>query len=59
MDVKLVLSHRGRNIGWMFENTVPRRIFGPKKDEVTWEWRRLHKEELYDLYTLNIIQMIQ
>jgi hypothetical protein len=59
MDVKLVLSHRGRNIGWMFENVVPRRIFGPKKDEVTWEWRRLHKEELYDLYTININHVIQ
>jgi len=54
-----VLSHGRRNIGWMFENTVPRRIFGPKKDEVTWEWRRLHKEELYDLYTPNIVQVIQ
>ena len=59
MGVKLVLSHGRRNIGWMFENTVPRRIFGPKKDEVTWEWRRLHKEELYDLYTPNIVQVIQ
>jgi hypothetical protein len=59
MGVKLVLSHGGRNVGWMFENTVAKRIFGPKKDEVTWEWRRLHKEELYDLYTPNIIQVLQ
>jgi len=29
---------------------VLRRIFGPKKDEVTWEWRKLHNEELNDLY---------
>jgi hypothetical protein len=30
----------------VFENRVLRRIFGPKRDEVTGEWRRLHKEEL-------------
>jgi hypothetical protein len=34
----------------MFENRVPRRIFGPKRDEVTGEWRRLRNEELSDLY---------
>jgi len=34
-----------------FENMVLRRIFEPKKDEVTGEWRRLYKEELYDLYS--------
>jgi hypothetical protein len=28
----------------MFEHGVLRRIFGPKKDEVTWEWRKLHKD---------------
>jgi hypothetical protein len=33
----------------VFENRVLRRIFGPKRDEVTGEWRRLHKEELHDL----------
>jgi len=32
----------------VFENRVFRRIFGPKKDEVTGEWRKLHYEELYD-----------
>ena len=32
----------------VFENRVLRRIFGPMKDEVTGEWRRLHNEELYD-----------
>ena len=32
-----------------FENRVLKRIFGPRKDEVTWEWRRLHNEELNDL----------
>jgi hypothetical protein len=30
----------------VFENKVPRRIFGPKRDEVTGEWRRLHNKEL-------------
>jgi hypothetical protein len=33
----------------VFENTVLRRIFGPKRDEVTGEWRKLHNEELSDL----------
>ena len=35
----------------MFENRVLRRIFGPKRDEVTREWRKLHNEELKDLYS--------
>jgi hypothetical protein len=34
----------------VFENKVLRRIFGPMRDEVTGEWRRLHKKELYALY---------
>jgi len=34
----------------VFENRVLRRIFGPKRDEVTGEWRKLHNEELNDLY---------
>ena len=34
----------------VFENTVLRRIFGRRRDEVTGEWRRLHNEELNDLY---------
>jgi len=34
----------------VFENRVLRRIFGPKRDEVTKEWRKLHNEELNDLY---------
>jgi hypothetical protein len=33
----------------VFENMVLRRIFGPRRDEVTGEWRRLHNEELNDL----------
>ena len=33
----------------VFENRVLRRIFGPKRDELTWEWRKEHNEELNDL----------
>jgi len=35
----------------VFENMVLRRIFGPRSDKVTEEWRRLHNEELNDLYS--------
>jgi hypothetical protein len=35
----------------VFQNRGLRKIFGPKRDEVTWQWRRLHNEELYDLYS--------
>jgi hypothetical protein len=35
----------------MFEYRVLRRIFGPKRDEATGEWRKLHNEELHVLYT--------
>jgi hypothetical protein len=34
-----------------FENRVSRKIFGPKRNEVTGEWRKLHNEELRDLYS--------
>jgi hypothetical protein len=44
----------------MFQNRVLRGIFGPKRDEVTSEWRKLHHEELNDLYySPNIIRVIQ
>jgi hypothetical protein len=44
----------------VFENKVLKRIFGPKRDEVTGEWRKLHNEELYDLYSSsNIIRLIK
>jgi len=44
----------------MFENRVLRRIFGPKRDEVTGEWRKLHNEELNNLYfSPNIARMIR
>jgi hypothetical protein len=35
----------------MFKNRVLRRIFGPKRDDVTGEWRKLHSEELHNLYS--------
>jgi hypothetical protein len=34
----------------VFENRVMRRVFGPKRDEVTGEWRKLHNEKLHDIY---------
>ena len=44
----------------VFENMVLRRIFGPKRDELTGEWRRLHNEELNDLYSSpNIVRVIK
>jgi hypothetical protein len=49
-------EHRHR----VFENRVLRKIFGSKRDEVTGEWRKLHNEELRDLYSsLNIIRIIK
>jgi hypothetical protein len=45
---------------WVFENRVLRRIFGPKRNEVTGEWRKLHNEELIDLYSSpNIVRVIK
>jgi hypothetical protein len=44
----------------VFENRVLRRIFGPKRDEVTGEWRKLRNKELHDLYsTSSIIRIIK
>jgi len=44
----------------VFENRVLKRIFGPKRDEVTGEWRKLHNEDFTDLYiSPNIIRMIK
>jgi hypothetical protein len=43
-----------------FENRVLKRIFGPKRDEVTGEWRKLHTEELNDLYSsTNLLRVIK
>ena len=44
----------------MFENRVLRRVFGPKRDEVTGEWRKLHNKGLSDLYSLpNIVRVVK
>jgi hypothetical protein len=43
----------------VFENRALRRVFGPKRDVVTGEWRRLHNEELNDLYcSRNIVRVV-
>ena len=44
----------------VFENRMLRRVFGPKRDEVTGEWRKLHNEGLSDLYSLpNIVRVVK
>ena len=56
MGVQPGLSLCGRGHGKsVFENRVLTKILGPKRDEVTEDWRRLRSEELYDLYSLPIL----
>ena len=44
----------------MFENRALRKVFGPNRDEVKGEWRKLHSEELNDLYSLpNIVRVVK
>ena len=44
----------------VFQNRVLRRVFGPKRDEVVGEWRKLHNDELNDLYcSPNIVRVIK
>jgi len=40
----------------VFENRMLRRVFGPKRDEVTGEWRKLHNKELSDLYSVRVVK---
>jgi hypothetical protein len=54
------LTLREENKLWVFENRVLRRIFGPKRDGVTGGWRKLHNEELHDLYSSpSVIRIIK
>ena len=54
------LTMREEHILRLFESRVLRRIFGCKKDKVTGEWRKLHNEELNDLYcSPNIVRVIK
>ena len=54
-----LILRKERSLG-VFENRVFRRIFGPERDEVTREGRKLHNEELNDLYSsLNIVSVDQ
>jgi hypothetical protein len=56
LSLTLREEHRPR----VFENKLLRRIFGPKRDEVTGGWRKLHNEELRDLYSSpSIIRIIK
>jgi hypothetical protein len=48
MYISFSLTLRGEHRLRVFEN---RRVFGPKRDEVTGEWRKLHNKELHDLYS--------
>jgi hypothetical protein len=60
VDVKRSLTLREEQRLRVFENRVLRRIFGPKRDQATGEWRRLHNGQLNDLYSSpNIIRVIK
>jgi hypothetical protein len=60
MGVQLVCHIKGRAYRLrVFENMVLRRIFGPKRDEVTGEWTKLHSEKLHNLYSSPDIRQIK
>jgi hypothetical protein len=50
-----LLTFREENRLRVFENRVLRRIFGPRRDKVIREWRKLHNEEINDLYSSPIL----
>jgi hypothetical protein len=59
VGVQLGLILRKEHRLRVFVNRVVRRVFGPKRDEVTEEWRKLHNKELHDLYSSpSIIRII-
>ena len=60
MNLRNARCNDKKNRLTVFENRVLKKTFGSKRDEVTREWRRLHNEELYDLYSsTNIIRVIK
>jgi len=58
--VEVILKYGCKPCRIVFENRVLRRIFGPKRDEVTEEWRKLHNEKLNDPYcSPNVVRAIK
>ena len=55
-----MVSHNERRTEsyMVLENRILRKLFGPKRDKVTWEWRKLHNKELYDLFSPTAIRVI-
>jgi hypothetical protein len=59
LDIKRSVTLREGHRLKVFESRVLRRIFGPKRDDVTGDWRKLHNDELHNSYSSpNIIRMI-
>jgi hypothetical protein len=59
MGVKIGLTLTEEHRLKVLENWVLRKLFGPKRDEVTREWRRLRSEKLCDLYSQYIVRVIR
>jgi len=55
----LSLTLRKKHKLWVFENGLLRKISGTKTEELTWEWRRLHEEEIYNLNSIKNTRIIQ
>jgi hypothetical protein len=49
MRAKIGLTHKGKNKDRLFENRLPKRIFVPKRNDVTESWKNMHTEELHNL----------